>query len=166
MIKRKSGHIVYMNSVQGKVGLPRRSAYAASKHALQGFCDSLRAEVQRFNIKISTICPSYVITPLSVNALTENGDINKGMFQILSIIYVSQPTFIIFLLENDTQHGLTPEVVADGLLDAVISNKNEIILGPFLHRFMAVYRNVLMAAYFKVLSKFEDDYVKKDSIKK
>lgn len=86
MIKKKSGHIVYMNSVQGKVGLPRRSAYAASKHALQGFCDSLRAEVQRYNIKISTICPSYVITPLSVNALTENGEINKGKLRIFSYV--------------------------------------------------------------------------------
>lgn len=55
--------------------------------------------------------------------------------------------------------------MADGLFDAVVSNKNEIILGPFLHRFVAIYRNVLMTAYFKVLSKFEDDYVKKDSIK-
>ncbi|XP_077298121.1 dehydrogenase/reductase SDR family protein 7-like [Arctopsyche grandis] len=141
MMKRRSGHIVYMNSVQGKVGLPRRSAYAASKHALQGFCDSLRSEVQRFNIKISTICPSYVLTPLSANALNEKGNTNK---------------------ESETKAVLTAEEVADALLDAVVSKKNEIILGPFLHRFVAVYRNVLMSAYFKTMSKFEDDYVKKE----
>src|SRR5204862_2943806 len=45
MIARKSGHIVPISSVVGYVGTPLRSAYAASKHALHGYFDSLRAEV-------------------------------------------------------------------------------------------------------------------------
>lgn len=74
LLKQKSGHIVFINSMQGKIGLPRRSAYAASKHALLGFADSLRAEVHKDNIRVTTVCPSYVKTDLSKNALTSTGD--------------------------------------------------------------------------------------------
>ena len=45
MLQRKSGHIVFMNSMQGKLGVAFRTSYAATKHALTGFADSLRAEV-------------------------------------------------------------------------------------------------------------------------
>ncbi|KAJ8969354.1 hypothetical protein NQ317_016139 [Molorchus minor] len=44
MIKRRKGHIIFTSSVQGLVALPERSAYSASKHALQAFSDSLRAK--------------------------------------------------------------------------------------------------------------------------
>jgi len=48
MLARRSGHIVYMNSIQGKIALANTSGYAASKHALTGFADSLRAEVSTY----------------------------------------------------------------------------------------------------------------------
>src|SRR5882724_5284409 len=44
-LKRKSGHFVTVSSVMGKMGTPYRSGYAAAKHALHGFFDSLRAEL-------------------------------------------------------------------------------------------------------------------------
>lgn len=52
MMKFKSGHIVVISSVQGKIGIANRSTYAASKHALIGYFDSLRAEVKIFMHKI------------------------------------------------------------------------------------------------------------------
>lgn len=73
MIARKSGHIVVVSSVAGKMGVPMRSAYAASKHALHGFFESLRAEVWKDNIKITIACPGFVRTKFRVNALRENG---------------------------------------------------------------------------------------------
>jgi len=45
----------------------------ASKHALQAFCDSLRAEVDGHGITVSVISPGYIRTNLSVNALTTDG---------------------------------------------------------------------------------------------
>jgi hypothetical protein len=57
-----------------------RSAYAASKHALQAFSDSLRAEVARYNIKVSVISPGYVATQLSVNALTGTGEVHGSKY--------------------------------------------------------------------------------------
>lgn len=73
MIERKSGHLVYMSSVQGKLSLPFRSAYGASKHAIQSFADTLRCEVNKHNIKVTVVSPTYVNTSLSLNALTEEG---------------------------------------------------------------------------------------------
>ena len=51
MIKRKEGHIAVISSISGKFGFPLRTAYAATKHALQGFFESLRAELKADNIQ-------------------------------------------------------------------------------------------------------------------
>uniref|UniRef100_T1GMF6 Dehydrogenase/reductase SDR family protein 7-like n=1 Tax=Megaselia scalaris TaxID=36166 RepID=T1GMF6_MEGSC len=74
MLKRQSGRIVFVSSVQGKFALPYRSAYSASKHAMQAFSDSLRAEVANNGIKVTCISPGYINTSLSVNALTASGE--------------------------------------------------------------------------------------------
>lgn len=73
MIERKQGRIVCVSSIQGKFSLPHRSAYSASKHALQAFCDSLRAEVAEHNIQVLCVSPGYINTALSLNALTASG---------------------------------------------------------------------------------------------
>src|SRR5437867_4801294 len=73
MIARKSGHIVPISSVVGYVGTPLRSAYAASKHALHGYFDSLRAEVAKDGVAITIVCPGYIRTNVSRNAMTGDG---------------------------------------------------------------------------------------------
>jgi len=72
-LEREAGHIVVISSILGKVSVPGRSAYAASKHALHGFFDSLRAEVYDQGIRITLICPGYVHTNLPINALKGDG---------------------------------------------------------------------------------------------
>lgn len=74
MLKRKSGHICFISSVQGKFALPYRSAYSASKHALQAFSDSLRSEVANKGVHVTCISPGYIRTQLSMNALTGRGE--------------------------------------------------------------------------------------------
>ncbi|RWS29733.1 dehydrogenase/reductase SDR family protein 7-like protein, partial [Leptotrombidium deliense] len=73
MLKRNCGDILVINSVQGKISIPFRSAYSASKHALTAFFDCLRAELANNNINVCVINPGYINTNLSVNALTGNG---------------------------------------------------------------------------------------------
>lgn len=72
-IKNDRGHFIVTTSVVGKVATPLRSSYSASKHALHGFFDSLRAEVYKNNIKVTLLCPGFVNTQVSVNALTGDG---------------------------------------------------------------------------------------------
>uniref|UniRef100_A0A8C7CXG2 Dehydrogenase/reductase (SDR family) member 7Ca n=1 Tax=Oncorhynchus kisutch TaxID=8019 RepID=A0A8C7CXG2_ONCKI len=57
-ITRRTGHVILVNSIQGKLAMPFRATYAASKHAVQAFFDCLRAEVQEYGISVSTILNS------------------------------------------------------------------------------------------------------------
>lgn len=72
-IKRQQGHFVVVSSLTGKFGTPFRSGYAASKHALHGFYDALRAEHFKDNIAVTMICPGFIRTRLTYSALTGDG---------------------------------------------------------------------------------------------
>lgn len=74
MIKRKSGHQVVISSVAGVLGTPLRTAYCGSKHAVQGFYNSLRAEIKKYNITTTIISPGFIQTNITVNALTGDGN--------------------------------------------------------------------------------------------
>jgi dehydrogenase/reductase SDR family member 7B len=65
--------------VQGKFGLPYRTAYSASKHALTGYFDALRAEVAQSDVRVTVAFPGYIKTNLSVSAL-------KGMAAALKVV--------------------------------------------------------------------------------
>jgi dehydrogenase/reductase SDR family protein 7 len=81
MIKAKAGHIVNTNSVAGKMGSPCSSGYAASKHALQGFMDSLRMEVYDSNIVITNICPGPVQSNITAAAFTHTPGKSMGSLE-------------------------------------------------------------------------------------
>lgn len=78
-IQRKQGHFVNISSLTGKFGTPYRSGYAASKHALHGFFDALRAEHYADNIRVTMICPGFIHTPITLSALTGDGSPLKKM---------------------------------------------------------------------------------------
>lgn len=73
LLAQGSGRLVVVSSLVGKFGTPYRSAYAASKHALHGFFDSLRAELAGTGVAVTIICPGFVHTNVSVNALAGDG---------------------------------------------------------------------------------------------
>lgn len=117
--EKKNGHFVVISSVVGKIGTPLRSSYSASKHALHGFFDSLRAELHNDHIKVTLICPGYVNTMVSINALTAKGD--------------KQGT-----LDKATANGLSPENFARKAVNAISREKQEIVIGGLLEK-VAVY---------------------------
>ncbi len=65
MVARGSGRLVGIGSVSGIRGLPGHGAYCASKAAVIGYCESLRGELRASGVKVVTICPGYVDTPLT-----------------------------------------------------------------------------------------------------
>ncbi|TDT43131.1 short-subunit dehydrogenase [Halospina denitrificans] len=73
MLEHGSGHIAVTSSVAGKVGVRLRTGYCAAKHAVMGFFDALRAEVEDEGIEVSTIVPGFVSTPVAENSLTGDG---------------------------------------------------------------------------------------------
>ena len=110
MLAQKSGHIVTISSLMGKFGAPLRSGYAAAKHGLHGFFDTLRAEVFDDNIKVLMVCPGFVRTNISMNAVVADGSKQGTM-------------------DDATNKGLDPSVVAAKIIKAIKGEKEEIYLG-------------------------------------
>jgi len=79
MIAAGSGQIVVVSSLLGKFSVPKRAAYSASKHALHGFFDSLRAELDHKGIAVTVACPGYVRSNASFNALEGDGTPHNKM---------------------------------------------------------------------------------------
>ena len=79
MLERGAGQIVAISSLMGKFASPQRSGYAAAKHALQGFMDSLSAEVHAAGIRVLVASPGFVNTDVSRNALRGDGTLHGKM---------------------------------------------------------------------------------------
>lgn len=73
-LKEAQGRLVAISSLAGKTGVPTRSGYAASKHALVGFFDSLRIELEEAGVSVSLIYPGFVLTEIRKRAYTGNGE--------------------------------------------------------------------------------------------
>ncbi|MFT7680898.1 MAG: short-subunit dehydrogenase [Moritella dasanensis] len=72
-LKASKGSIATVASIAGLTGVPYRTGYAASKHAIIGFFDSLRIELKDDGIDITVICPDFVITETHKRAIGSNG---------------------------------------------------------------------------------------------
>ncbi len=67
------GLVIAISSVAGFTPLVARTGYSASKHALHGFFDSLRAEVEPLGVGVTLVCPSFVATHIGRNAIGGDG---------------------------------------------------------------------------------------------
>ena len=133
MLARGSGHIVVISSLMGYLDTPLRSAYAASKHALHGYFDSLRAEIWRQNVKVTLICPGFVKTEISLNALTADGSKHARM-------------------DNTPAKGISADACAAKALNAIARGREEVMIGGL--EVLAVYvKRFLPWLYSKVIRK-------------
>jgi short-subunit dehydrogenase len=122
-MKRRQGHFVVVSSLTGKFGTPYRSGYAASKHALHGFFDAVRAEHYSDNVKVTMICPGFIHTPITYSALTGDGSaLNK--------------------MDEAQYKGKPAEWCAVKIAKAIESKKEEVyiggkeVLGVYIKRFL------------------------------
>jgi short-subunit dehydrogenase len=72
-LKQSKGLIVAVASLAGLTGVPERSGYAASKHAMIGFFDSLRIELAGSGVDVSVIAPDFVVTAIHKRAIGPHG---------------------------------------------------------------------------------------------
>jgi len=84
MKKQKSGHIINIASMAGKLGYPYNSAYVAAKHACVGFTHALRLELAETNVHASVVCPAGVLTDWA--SMTEGGSMLPMFSESGSII--------------------------------------------------------------------------------
>ncbi len=110
MLPKKGGQIVCISSLVGKFGTKYRSAYAASKHALHGYFDSLRSELFDQGIFFTIICPGFIKTDVSINALTENGTRQGSM-------------------DDAQDKGMLPEKFAEKAIKAIDRKAEEVYIG-------------------------------------
>jgi NAD(P)-dependent dehydrogenase (short-subunit alcohol dehydrogenase family) len=72
-LRESRGRIVGVSSVAGLTGVPTRTAYAASKHAMFGFFDSLRVELRETGVSVTMIAPDFVVSEIHRRALGPDG---------------------------------------------------------------------------------------------
>ncbi|XP_033907803.3 dehydrogenase/reductase SDR family member 7B isoform X2 [Acipenser ruthenus] len=133
MVQRRSGHIAVVSSVQGKIAIPFRSAYAASKHATQAFFDCLRAEVEQFGIEVSVFSPGYIRTNLSVNAVTGNGSKYS-------------------VLDKNTAEGRDPHDIAMVMLNCVSRKKKDVLLAGVFPTLAVYFRTLCPSLFFFIMA--------------
>jgi dehydrogenase/reductase SDR family protein 7B len=132
-ISRKSGQFAVVSSLVGKFGSPYRSSYAASKHALHGFFDTLRAEHFQDNIFVTMICPGFIRTNVSINAITADGSTLGKM-------------------DEAQEKGMSPEDCAAEIFSAITREKEEVYIGG--KETLAVYlKRFLPGIFSKIIKK-------------
>lgn len=115
-LERGSGVIAVTSSVTGKFGTQLRTAYSASKHALHGFFESLRAEVDSQGIQVTIICPGFVDTRISHNALKGDGELYGKA-------------------DEGQLSGMTAAACARRYIKAIEDGKEEAVIAQFRERF-------------------------------
>ncbi len=106
-LRSTRGHFVGISSMQGLYSTQYRSGYAAAKHALQGFLDSIRLEEHEFGVHVMSVSPGFVQTDISLNARAADGSSHGQM-------------------DDRIANGLPPEEVARQVLAGIAARKRDV----------------------------------------
>jgi short-subunit dehydrogenase len=140
LLEKARGRIVNISSISGKSGSPFLAAYAASKHAIEGFSESLRKELMLKNIKVILIGPGSVKTPIW----------EKG-FEVMKEKYSRTPyaeslEIFIKIVTSEVEHALPVEAVNADLRDALTSENPKFRYTPIPRKFRNWYIPMLIPA--------------------
>nr|AIA10727.1 short chain dehydrogenase [uncultured bacterium]AIA10890.1 short chain dehydrogenase [uncultured bacterium] len=108
-IRQKHGHYVVVSSLTGKFGTPYRASYAASKHALHGFFDAVRAEHFNDGVRVTMICPGFIDTNVTQSLTGDGSPLNK--------------------IDETENKGKSPAWCAVKIVSAIRRQKQEVYIG-------------------------------------
>ncbi len=111
-LERSHGLIVGISSLTGKTGVPTRSAYAASKHAMQGFLDSIRIELRPRGVDVLVVSPGFVKTDIRARVLGPDG---KPL--------AASP-------RDESKDTMSVEECTDIIVRAIDTRKREVVMTP------------------------------------
>jgi NAD(P)-dependent dehydrogenase (short-subunit alcohol dehydrogenase family) len=157
MRKQRSGRIINISSLAGRIGLPIVSAYVSSKFALEGLSESLKYEVQDFGIYVILIEPGVIKTNFIKNLkigkqviTSENGDVNTSSAD-LPYAEITQKRISAF--KPRFERGSSPKEVADTILEAVTSDKPKFryIVGQDASKLMDIRKNTSDEEFGKIV---------------
>lgn len=132
MLKRKFGQHVVVTSITGIISTPKRSAYAAAKHALHGFYDALHAETYDRNVRVTLICPGFIRTNVSYNALTGDG---KALQKH----------------DEDISSGLSPQEAVQKIVKAIEKREEEVYFGGAKEMFAMRVKRFFPGLFAKIV---------------
>ena len=118
MRQQASGTIINVSSVAGFIGVPYMAAYGATKHALNCISKATRVELAGTGVRILNVCPGFVATNFSANAV--RGKDRKKM--------------------GGGERGISPEKVAQATLRGYLSGRREVVVPWFYNLVILAYR--------------------------
>lgn len=133
LIRSSHANIVLISSVVGSFGFPQRSAYAASKHALEGFFESWMLENKRKNIFFTTISPGRIYTNISYSALKADGSQHLEM-------------------DAGQANGIKPEFCAKKVIKAIVRNKRKVYVAE-QEMILVFLRKYIPWLFFRLVKK-------------
>ena len=122
MIKNKNrkkigGSIVNMSSQMGHVSGPKRSVYSMTKFGLEGLTKGMALELAPYNIRVNTVCPTFVVTPMTKKFLKDNkfkknmlGNIALGRFAEMNEI----ASAVVFMASDASSMITGTSLLVDG----------------------------------------------------
>ena len=135
MIAQKAGYIAATSSISGKFGFPYRSAYAAAKHAIQGYYETLRLELEPLGISVTIAYPGRVNTSISINAITNDGKSHGVM-------------------DPGQANGISAEECARQYIKAIEAKKPEKLIGG-KELLMVHIKRLFPRIFYKVIKKIK-----------
>ena len=133
MKQQQSGKLVVVTSIMGKYGMPLYSTYAASKHALYGYFESLRQELYKDNITVLIASPGFINTDVSTKLLREDGSA--------------------YGIKSDAQEkGMSALDCAKSIINAIKSNRDHKYIGKY-EQFSVYVKHYFPALFYKLMRK-------------
>ncbi len=111
-LKESQGLLVAISSVCGKTGIPTRSGYVASKHAMQGFFDTLRIELRGTGVDVLVVSPGFVATDIRQHVLDADGNLIDAS------------------LSNEQQQAMSVEECVSQIVRAMQQRRRELVMTP------------------------------------
>ena len=133
-LKRTSGRIVAVSSLTGKNGVPTRTLYAATKHAMAGFFDSLRIELREEGVSVTVAYPGFVATDIAQRAIaSDGGTLGERPVQKTAVMSVEECARLIIdaarkrkreiVMTRIARVGLLAKAIVPGLVDRIAERK-------------------------------------------
>lgn len=111
-LKESQGLLVAISSLCGKTGIPTRSGYVASKHAMQGFFDTLRIELRGTGVDVLVVSPGFVATDIRQHVLGADGNLSDAS------------------LSNEQQQAMSVEECVNQIVQAMQQRRRELVMTP------------------------------------
>ncbi|CAL8270649.1 unnamed protein product [Lota lota] len=132
MVSRRTGHLLLVNSIQGRLAVPFRTPYAASKHAVQAFFDCLRPEIQEYGISVSTLSHTFICSTSAQQPISSK--------PFWSFLYSQKPL------------GVTPAEAVREIVKTVNDKRKEVVIAPSLPKVAIYTRSFFPNLFFAVMA--------------